>query len=788
MKIINNRFAVIPIVAFLLFPLVVTAEDGVSSVPETAVPNSALQEIAVQKIAKIEVKGLVNVKEKEIRKKITTKPGDIYSSENLKTDMNAVLDLEKFEDVTVEIDTSSYGSAITAVFAVKEKPYLLKVYFKGNKKLSKGKLKDAIFAKEKEFLDKNSIEADIKKMSDLYDENGYVDTQIDYDLSVNKITNYANLAFLITEGRKVTVEKVEVSGTIRYKPKKIAGLMETRKKKIFKTKILEDDIRKIYEFYHNNGFESVEISSPDISYNDVKTKTTVKFSVFEGPKYKLSKISFSGNSVYPDKTLFKALEIRTKQVYSKENIGLTQMAISELYGDKGYLQAEIVPELTKYPESALMDINFSITEHNIIYLGKIWIDGLANTKEYVIRREVLLKENDPFSGVKLRRSMEKIYNLGFIDDVKVDIQNTTIPDTADLVLTVTEGKPGMLQAGAGYSSVDKLVWTLQVNHMNLFGRGQKLNVMWEGGDRTQNYQVGWTEPWFLRKPMSLGLSLYDITRKQYSGNDYLYTYHKTGAEIRVGPRLSDYLSLFFIYAYDSVNTYDVQSTSITASSALTGKELTSSFTSQVIYDTRDNIYDPSRGMRQSASLQVAGGPFGGDVKFVKPVLSTSWYFPTFWKFVFTANAVYKRVIPFEEDPNHPLQPLYKFYAGGADTVRGYPQNDLTPTVNGGNVSLIMNFEYKFPIVQEKKHTILQGAFFYDIGGTWNNVEDIQFAVGGNENWRNFGAWDNMMKAGVGFGIRFTTPVFPIRLDWGWPVQQKLGQMPPEFYFTIGQIF
>ncbi|OGS20493.1 MAG: outer membrane protein assembly factor BamA, partial [Elusimicrobia bacterium RIFOXYA2_FULL_40_6] len=631
------------------------------------------------------------------------------------------------------------------------------------------------------------INSDTKKIIDLYSEKGYADTQVTHDLNIDKKTNQASLIFFISEGRKVTVEKVEITGTKNYKPKKIMGLMDTKKKKIFKAKILDEDMKKVIDFYKNNGFESVEISSPDISYNEDRTKTTIKITVSEGPKYKISKISFSGNSLFTEKELEKTLMIKTKQLYKKETIDQSQQGISEIYGDKGYLQAEIVPEFTKYPESGLMEINFKIKENSIVYLGKIYIDGLNYTKEYVIRREVLLKESEPFSGIRLRRSLEKIYNLGFIDDVRVDIQNTNIPDTADLVMNMTEGKPGMIQAGAAYSSVDKLTGTLQVNHMNLFGKGQKLNLMWEFGDRVQNYQIGWTEPWFMQRPVSLGLSLYDLTRKQYSGSDYLYTYHKQGTEVRVGPRLSDYLSLSFIYGFENVDTYDVVTTTNISSGAKAGRELTSSFTSQIIYDTRDNVFDASRGSKNSASLQIAGGPFGGNVHFWKPTLSSSWYFPTFWKFVFSANAVFKYVQPFN-DYNIDSQPLYKFYTGGSDSVRGYSSNALTPSPNGGNVSIVGNIEYKFPIVQENKHTILQGAFFYDFGGTWNKFDDVKLSVGETDDWRLHGNWDNLMKSGWGFGLRFTTPVFPIRLDWGWPNQPKPGQEVPQIHFTIGQAF
>ncbi|OGS22633.1 MAG: outer membrane protein assembly factor BamA [Elusimicrobia bacterium RIFOXYA2_FULL_39_19] len=735
----------------------------------------------LSKVSRIDIKGNLNIKEKVIRKAIKTKAGEYYSSENLKTDLNNVLALGYFDDVTVEVDTNTY----VVTFAILEKIYVKKIDFKGNKKFGKGMLKEEIAVKEKEYLDKSQIEPDIMKILDKYGDAGYADTKIVHELSMDKTKNQATLTFFVTEGRKVTVEKIEISGTRKYKPKKIVKLMETKRKKKYLSKVLNEDLVKIENFYKNNGFESVEVSSPTITFNEERTKATININVIEGPKYKIANITFSGHSIYTEKELRKDIILKSKQIYKKENIELTQSLLAELYSDKGYLRAEIVPKYTKYPEQGLIDVNFNITENNLIYLGKIYIDGLITTKEYVIRREVLLKEGDPFSGVKLRRSVEKIYNLGFIDEAKVDIQPSNTGDTADLVLGITEGKPGMLQAGAGYSSVDKLVGTLQVNHMNLFGRAQRLNLLWEFGDRRKNYEIGWTEPWFLGKKISLGLSLYDLTRQEYINNNFAYSSHKQGSEIRVGPRITDYLSLQFIYGYDKQQIYDVQVDPTTNNTYISPVlELTSSFTGQLIYDSRDNIFDPSRGSKNSLSLQLAGCDFKGDVHFLKPVVRSSWFIPTFWKFVFSANAVVGYV---EALRDYNLQSNYKFFSGGPDSIRGYSYNELGPP-NGGEVMIVTNFEYKFPIVQENRRTILQGAFFYDVGGAWASYRDVKFIIGETEQWRTNAGWDNYMKSGWGFGIRFTTPVFPIRLDWGWPVQVKNGRNPPEFYFSIGQIF
>ncbi|MFH2069836.1 MAG: outer membrane protein assembly factor BamA [Elusimicrobiota bacterium] len=738
--------------------------------------NGVLSAAEINRVSVVTIQGNINIKEKAIRGKIKTKIGDIFSAENIKNDLNEILSLGHFEDATVEFDSSTYR----VTFKVREKPFLKKIDFKGNKKFSKGRLRDDMTAKEDEYMDTMSLDRDRQKIYDLYAEEGYTDTVVSYEPTIDRNTNRATVTFFITEGKKVNVESVRIAGTKFFNEKKVLRQIQTKKKKVFKEKIMAEDIEKIRNFYTNSGFESVDVSTPAMSYNEDRTKVSITINISEGPRYRIGGIGFSGMSVYTEEDLHKVIQIKTKQLYNKEKIELSRQSMAELYSEKGYLRVEIVPEFTKYLETGVMDINFNITENSIVYLDRIYIDGLAQTKEFVIRREILLEEKQPFNSIKLRRSVEKIYNLGFIDEVKVDLQDTGSPDTADLVLNVTEGKPGMLSAGAGYSSIDKLVGTLQVTHMNLFGRAQRLNLMWEFGDRRQNYEISWTEPWFMHKPLSLGTGLYDLTRKQYYSDMYAYTYNRQGADIKVGPRLSDYLNLFFIYSYERITITDIQPGVLTVA----GSELTSSFTGQVIYDNRDNVFDASRGSRNSFSLQLAGGPFSGDVHFYKPLIRSSWFLKTVWKFVLSANATLGYV---ESYNNYRMTDPNMFHVGGADSVRGYTYNTLNPP-EGGRVMFIGNIEYKFPIVQEKGRTILQAVLFYDVGAGWTDFSKFNFNTGATDEWTYYRKWDNLMKSGWGFGIRFTTPVFPIRLDWGWPVHPKIGQTSPEFYFSMGQMF
>lgn len=726
---------------------------------------------SAQKISAVVFEGLQNVKEKTVRAQVKSKRGKVYSEETVKSDIQNILSLNSFDDVSVNVDTAAYR----VTFRLKEKPYLKKITFKGNKKISIGKLKEEITLKEKEFYDIVKLEESKSKMTALYSDKGYADAKLETYPTVDENSNQMTLTFLITEGNRIVAGDITIEGLKTYKSKKILSLMKTKHKKIFKQDVLEKDLKEIEKFYKNNGYMQLKLGEPQVTYNQDRTLANIALAITEGPRYHVGKISFSPNGVYTDSELQKVLSIKTGQLYREEDFQESRQALLELFSNKGYLHAKVEPEFNPDAENGIMDIVFTIDEGTIVYLGKLYVDGLTSTKDFVIRREVTLKEGDVFAATKIRRSIEKIYNLGFIDGVEPEILPTSKPDVMDLGLNVTEGKPGILSAGAGYSSVDQLVGTVQIQHINLLGRAQRLNLSVEFGARKSNYDVSWTEPWFLGKPMSVGASVFDTTRVRDYGNTFsAYKEGRSGGSINVGPRFSDYLSTLFSYTYEDVTVYDVDLA--VSSDVHKSHDTTSSLSYQVIWDTRDSVFDASHGNRQSLSVQYAGGPLGGTINFIKPVARSSWFFPTFWKFVFSVNGSYGLIENFGDS----VVPIYeRFYVGGAETVRGYKYRSEIGPAQGGKAMLVLNAEYKFPIVQEKKRTILQGAFFADAGGSWPSM---------NEFTLNFGPEETNLKAGVGFGIRFTTPVFPLRLDWGYGLNHRPSEELNQFYFTIGNIF
>ena len=742
-------------------------------------------------IKEIQIQGAKNFKERAVRELVKTRPKDFYSESALREDVQSILASGNYDDA--EAQTQDLPTGLRVIFKVKEKPMVKKIDFTGNKKLSKSKLKDGLTLKVKEGFDDTKLRNDVQKIKDTYGEKGYPDAKIEPFTTFDDQKNQVAVNFVVTEGNRVLIDKVEFEGVTAFKPKKLRRLMKTKHKKVFDLDKLNKDKEALADFYKNNGYAKVEIGDHRIEYNADRTRITITVPIKEGDRYETGTFEFVGNSVYTDAELQKAVEMKPGKLFKQEKYDETLRNIKEMYLEKGYLYSRIEPEELPDEKAQKMNYRIHIDEGGIVYIDRIFIEGNKKTKEKVFRREILLKPGDPFSSSKLRRSQEKIFNLGFIDDVKPDIQPARDPDKADLVMEIVEGKPGSLSAGAGYSSNDGLVGQLQLSHSNLFGLAQRLNLMWEFGARKQNYELNWTEPWLMDKPVSFGIDLYNTIRQRLfdSDSDPDYTETRTGGGVRLGPRFSDIYTLNLDYAYNHVRISDVKQQFITEIPETTNN--TSAFSAELVRDTRDYYFDATRGNRQSIYGQLMGGPLQGDTNLVKGILSSSWFWTTFsvgnYPFVFSLNGRAGAAQEFSPSDTVPI--FERFYVGGADSVRGYNSRGEVGPAEGGRIFTVFNAEYKIPLYVENKRRILQFVLFADAGGAWKGAPDVIFRFGQSGVQDQYGHYpdnERFLKSSVGFGLRITTPVFPIRLDWGYGLNHRAGEDVSQIHFTLGNLF
>lgn len=740
------------------------------------------------RIRKVQILGAKNFKERSVRSLIKTRPKQFYSENGILEDIKAIIASGNYEDAAFQRDNVPTGIVIT--FKVKEKAMIKKINFTGNKKIGKGKLKEEISLKIREGYDSSKLKNDVEKILSLYSEKGYSDATVEPFTTFDELENHVAINFVVKEGNRVVIDRVEFEGVRTFPQSKLRRLIKTKRRKVYNSETIKKDRDEIELFYKNNGFAKVKTDAVKIQYNPERTKIVLTIPVTEGNRYLIGAFEFSGQTIYTIPQLMKAVEMKPGKLYNQEKYERTLHNLRELYLEKGHLYSRIEPKEVTDPKENKINYHFDIDEGSIIRVDRIFIEGAKKTKEKVFLREILLKPGDVVSSSKLRRSQEKIYNLGFIKSVTPDIQpSRTDPEKVDLLMEIEEDRPGSLSAGAGFSSNDGLVGQIQLAHSNLFGLAQRLSLMWEFGTRKQNYEISWTEPWILNKPVSLGVDVYNTVRERLFDSDSSpdYTETRRGGGLRIGPRFSDIYSLIFSYSYNGVQLSNVKEQF--KKSVTEGTNITSSLSTELIRDTRDYWFDASRGNRNSISVQLSGGPLQGDTHLVKSIFSSSWFWTPFvlgnnYPFVFSINGRFGGVQ--EYSPSQTVPIFERFFVGGADSVRGYQSRGEIGPLEGGRAFTVVNAEYKIPLYVENNRRVLQIVLFADMGGAWRGSGDIRFQFGES---RTPSENDRFLKAGVGIGLRIQTPAFfPIRLDWGYGLNHVPGEDLSQIHFTFGNLF
>ena len=728
-----------------------------------------------EEVRDIRVEGNKTVKESEILDKIEIKKGDIISLDQVNEDIKALFELGYFKDVMV--DWQEERGELK--FMVTEKPRVKRVEFKGNQNMTTGKLKGKTKLKKNEYFDEAKLKEDIASISGFYKDKGYVDVRVEGFFSEEE-GNRVIASFFVEEGKKVLLSRFEVFGVASFSPGKIRKLFTMKQGKVFKNELFEEDLKKLKEFYRNRGFFEMEVTEPLFTYDETREKIFLTIHVFEGEKFSFSGFGISGNREIPVKELERAVEISQGEIYKEETVLAAENAIREKYAEKGYLKAQIRTDYEVDREKREVRSVFRIEEGDIVYVNKIYLEGNAVTRDYVIKREFEIKEGDPLSVSAVRETQRKIYNLGFFSDIRLNLDDVQgQPNLVDLIISLEEQKTGIASLGAGYSSDSGMLMNMQVSQKNLFGKGQSLSFLWEIGEKTQNYQISFYEPWFFNKPYPFGFSVYNLLRKKeyvYDSNgdgtpdlsDW-YEESNKGGDIRIGRYFKKIYSAHMEYSYKKVRLSEVDAPYMVEQQEISEENgRTSAVKFTLKRDSRDNYFDASKGTLYTLSSKIAGGILGGDNSFHVEELEVSYFLPLVWKFVFGLHTQAGKVAGSRDTE----VPIYeKFYVGGAETIRGYDYRGEIGPAEGGNLFFLNNAEIG--------HTILQGAFFFDLGGAWRSKGDIEYA---------FGETANHFKRGWGMGIRFKTPVFPIRLDWGKGLDHRPGEAVTQWYFTIGQLF
>lgn len=717
----------------------------------------------------IEIKGLKRIEESAVKSKITQRVGDPISQEKVNEDIKSIFRMGYFEDTRAEIEPFEGG--IKLIYVLKEKHTIARIEFQGNKELDDSKLGEKLTVTTGSFADAVLIQDNANKLRAFYEEEGYWLSSI-VPVTKRISPDEVGLTYQIEEGSKVKIKKINIEGNKAIPAKLIKKAMDTKEWGIlsfitssgyYRKDMMDVDIEKIRDLYFNRGFIKVAVGEPEIKLTPDKKGMIITIPVSEGVQFKISSVEFSGNKVFGDDEIKKRITLIPDTPFSKANLRRDILSISELYSENGYAIATITPDLIPDETARLVKVSLKIDEGDKYRIGKIEISGNTKTRDKVIRREVRLDEGDVFNSKLLKRSYERINNLNFFDNVDIIPKPRSEEKLVDLDVKVKERPTGFLSVGGGYSSVDKLMGIVDLTQGNLFGRGQLLKIRGEFGGRTTYYELSFKDPWFMNKPIFFSSTLYKLVREYIE-----FDKKAAGFGLSFGKYLSEYVRGDIAYNYENARIYNVSENASKIIKEQEGTFSTSSLTPSIVRDSRDNYLDPSRGSRNSIYLTYAG--LGGRNKYIKGELDSGWFFPIKnTTFMLRGRFGYAAGIWGED------LPLYeRFYVGGIYTIRGLdwgdagPKDEETGDPIGGTSELIFNIEYIFPIVTEMK---LKGVVFLDIGNSY-------------ESFDNFGKF----RYTAGAGIRWISPMGPIRVEWGYNLNRKSGEKASRLEFTFGSFF
>jgi outer membrane protein insertion porin family len=586
----------------------------------------------------------------------------------------------------------------------------------------------------------------------------------------------------------VKIRKIIIEGNQHYSQGRILKLMKTKRawllnSGILKEDVLTEDIERISSFYKKEGFADVKVDYA-VRRDTKKPSLFITINIEEGRKYLVGDIRIEGNAALLDTDIRPKLkECLLGKVFSQDALKQDIANIQGIYFDRGYIFARVDGVTSLNSATGRVDILYTIIENEIAYVDKIKIRGNIKTKDIVIRRELRIHPGDKFDGDKLRRSKERLQNLGFFDEISYDTESTDIPNKKDLIVDVKEAKTGSFSFGGGYSTVDQFVGFVEIEQKNFDWRnfpyftrdGQDLRLRASFGTLSDSYSLSFTEPWIFDYPASFGFDLYKTSHQRESDVGYGYDEDRTGGDIRLGKDISEYVTASLMYRYESI---DIGNIPIEATEDLKkeeGKNSISSVEFGLNYDSRDNVFNPTKGILLSGSIEGAGGFFGGDKDFLKFFGRASKYFP-----LFRGSALEFRLRIGLADPYGDSEeiPIYeRFFAGGADTIRGYEERKIGPIDTatkdplGGESIVIGNIEYTYPLFE-----FLKAAIFFDTGNVWKKMDEV-----GSGNF----------KSSFGFGARIKTPIGPIRLDYGIPLNKAPGEEDKSsgrFHFSVSHGF
>ncbi len=740
---------------------------------------------AAKKIVKqivVQYKGAASVSEARVRDQMSTREGEAFTDENVEQDIRSLYATGAIDNV--EIRSEDVAGGVRVIVTISGRGSIGDIVFQGNSIYDSKKLMKEADIKTGQPVDEAKLAKAAQAIRDKYEKSGYADVGVNYQTSSMNEAGFTRVTFVITEGARGLVRNIFFEGNTAIKTSVLHGKMKLKEKSVLRVwrgksgrlsdEALAEDVKAVESAYHDKGYTYAKVTQTrrDPVGADYVDLTIV---ISEGTKYDVAEVVLEGITVFTVAELTPALKTVKGFAYSGSDVHDDEKMVGDYYGSRGYADARI--ETSIIPVSGnTVKVVYHVTEGEKSFIGRVNIAGNSVTKDNVIRRELPFAPGEELNTVKVEAGKNRLENLGYFSQVDIRNNASGQPGVKDVDVAVTEQSTGTINFGAGFSSIDSLVGFVDLTQTNFDasnwpsfrGAGQRFHVGIKYGTKRRDFDLSFTEPWFLGQKLSLTGDLF------YHDLYYLsdvFDQQNYGISLSLRKPLGEHSYFETSYTLQNVSIQNVDAKASDIIKAEEGKFLESKIDLSWVHDTRDSVYITRTGHKVTLGGMVAGSFLGGDTNVYGLNFQGIQYFHLPWDTIFSIDTGLHTVEKLSGSKDVPI--FERLFLGGANDLRGFDYRKVGPKDStgepvGGLTSGYASFEYTFPIMEK-----LRGAVFYDVGFVSGSAYDI----GSNVN------------SDIGIGLRLFLPIGPIRVDFGVPVQaDSFNDSSGHFNFNVGYKF
>ena len=728
-------------------------------------------------VSEVVVEGTQRIDPETVRSYMAIKQGDPLDPKKVNESLKSLFATGLFADVTIRQE----GQAV--VVQVVENPIINRIAFEGNKELDDDTLRVEVQLRPRVVFTRTKVQGDVKRLLELYRRSGYFAASIEPKV-IQLAQNRVDLVFEIHEGKETSIRSVVFVGNRFFSDSALRGVIQTKESRWYRFFSSADtydpdrltfDRELLRRHYLENGFADFRVVSAVAELTPDQKNFFVTFTVEEGERYKFNKIEVTSRIKEIDpKDLQPLIKIEPGSWYSVSKVDDGVLALTNYAGERGFAFVEARPIVNRDREGQSIDITFELQEGPRVFVERIDIRGNVRTLDSVIRREFRLVEGDAFNAAKLRRSRQRIQNLGYFAKVEVANVPGSEADKTVVQVDVEEQSTGELSLGLGFSTTEGGLLDIGLKERNFLGRGQDVRVGFALSQRSQNFDLGFTEPYFLDKDISAGVDLFRTARD--NTDESSFKSKRLGTGVRLGYEITEYWSQRLRYLVRQDEVEDVDGDASVFIRLQEGKAITSMIGQDLTYDLRNNKQEPTEGFIGKLTTDLAG--LGGDTRYFRSRVSSAVYYPIAPQWIFSVSGEVGHIFDLGKD----VRISDRFFLGG-DNLRGFefagvgPRDKSSSDALGGKTMMTGTVElgFTFGLPEELGFS---GAIFSDIGTLIDPVEEGSSLINDVSTPRVSG----------GIGVKWRSPFGPLRLDLALPILKEDFDKEELIRFNFGTRF